>query len=121
MLWIPGPTEVRPEILAECARPAIGHRSAAMTQLIERLDPHLAYAFGLAEGSSASLGVHSCSASGMMEASLRGVGKRVLSIVNGAFSKRFAQMVEAVGSESTTIDVTWGAGVDPALLRKVLE
>jgi aspartate aminotransferase-like enzyme len=121
MLWIPGPTEVRPEVLAECARPAIGHRSKAMTELIERLDPHLVHAFGLADGSSASIGVHSCSASGMMESSLRGVGRRVLSIVNGAFSKRYAQMVEAIGSELTTIDVTWGAGVDPAELRKVLE
>ena len=37
MLWIPGPTEVRPEILAECSRPAIGHRSAAMTELTGEL------------------------------------------------------------------------------------
>ena len=36
MLWIPGPTEVRPEILAECSHPAIGHRSPAMRELIER-------------------------------------------------------------------------------------
>ncbi len=28
-LWIPGPTEVRREILAECARPMIGHRGSA--------------------------------------------------------------------------------------------
>ena len=72
MLWIPGPTEVRPEVLAECARPAIGHRSAAMVELIERLDPHLIHAFGLSEGSTAHLGVHSTSASGMMEGALLG-------------------------------------------------
>ena len=47
MLWIPGPTHVRPEILEECARPAIGHRSAAMRELIARLDPGLEHAFGL--------------------------------------------------------------------------
>ena len=87
MLWIPGPTEVRPEILAECSRPAIGHRSAAMAALIERLDPHLRLAFGLEEGTSAKVAVHSTSASGMMEGSLRGVGRRVLCVVNGAFSK----------------------------------
>ena len=34
-LWIPGPTYVRPEILAECTKPMIGHRSAEMTELVE--------------------------------------------------------------------------------------
>ena len=45
-LWIPGPTEVRAELLAECARPMIGHRSDAMVKLHERIDPHLRSAFG---------------------------------------------------------------------------
>jgi len=121
MLWIPGPTEVRPEILAECARPAIGHRSPAMTELIERIDPHLPLAFGLAEGSSASCAVHSVSASGMMEASLRGVGPRVLAIQNGAFSRRFRQMAELLGKEVVAIELEWGTGIAPADLRRVLE
>jgi aspartate aminotransferase-like enzyme len=120
MLWIPGPTEVRPEILAECARPAIGHRSTDMTELLERLDPHLALAFGLAEGSSAQVAVHSTSASGMMEASLRGVGPRVLSIVNGAFSKRFADMGESLGKTVRRLEVAWGLGVDPSELARIL-
>jgi aspartate aminotransferase-like enzyme len=120
MLWIPGPTEVRPEILAECARPAIGHRSKAMIELIERLDPHLPLAFGLRDGSTSHVAVHSVSASGMMESSLKGVGKRVLCVENGAFSRRYRQMAELVGKEVTRIDVTWGSGVEPAELRRVL-
>ncbi len=120
MLWIPGPTEVRPEILAECARPAIGHRSAAMVELVERLDPHLNLAFGLDEGSSAQVAVHSSSASGMMEASLRGVGERVLCIVNGAFSKRYRDMADSLGKQTRTIDVEWGRGIDPEQLAAVL-
>jgi aspartate aminotransferase-like enzyme len=121
MLWIPGPTEVRPEVLAECSRPAIGHRSQAMKDLIERLDPHLRLAFGLSENSTAQVAVHSCSASGMMEASLRGVGPRVLCVENGAFSKRYGQMAEILGKQVTRIDVTWGAGVTPDQLRDALE
>lgn len=120
MLWIPGPTEVRPEILAECARPAIGHRSKAMVELMERLDPHLQLAFGLAPGSSSQVAVHSCSASGMMEASLRGVGPKVLCVENGAFSKRYRQMAELLGKDVTVIDVTWGHGVQPDELRDIL-
>lgn len=120
MLWIPGPTEVRPELLAECARPAIGHRSPAMRELIERMDPHLCLAFGLAEDSDAHVAVHSASASGMMEASLRGVGPRVLSVVNGAFSKRYADMGSALGKEVRRLEVEWGRGVEPAELERVL-
>ena len=33
MLWIPGPTEVRPEVLAELSRPPIGHRTPGMAEL----------------------------------------------------------------------------------------
>ena len=113
MLWIPGPTEVRPELLAECSRPAIGHRSPAMRELIERLDPHLPLAFGLDADSKTACAVHSVSASGLMEASLHGVGSRVLSVVNGAFSKRFRDMGQLMGKEVVTIDVAWGSGVDP--------
>ncbi|MDP6409132.1 MAG: aminotransferase class V-fold PLP-dependent enzyme [Planctomycetota bacterium] len=121
MLWIPGPTEVRPELLAECARAAIGHRSPQMRELIERLDPHLPWAFGLSAGSDAHVGVHSTSASGLMEASLRGVGPRVLSVVNGAFSRRFFQMAELLGKDVERLDVAWGAGVEPAELAERLE
>lgn len=120
MLFIPGPTEVRPEILAECSRPAIGHRSAAMTELLNRFDPHLPLAFGLASDSTSVCAVHSVSASGLMEASLHGVGPRVLSIVNGAFSKRYRDMALLMGKQVTTIDVAWGSGVDPAELERVL-
>jgi aspartate aminotransferase-like enzyme len=121
MLWIPGPTEVRPEILAECARPAIGHRSPAMRELIERIDPHLPLAFGLADGSASRGGVHSVSASGMMEAALHGVGPRVLAVQNGAFSKRFGQIAELLGRQVTVLELEWGTGVTPGALRRALE
>jgi len=108
VLWIPGPTEVRPEILAECARPMIGHRGKAMTALIERLDPGLRLAFGLAEGSTARVAVHTTSATGLMEAALKGVGPRVLSIVNGAFAKRWHEIARLVGKQATKLEVAWG-------------
>lgn len=109
MLWIPGPTEVRPELLAECSRAMIGHRSPAMRETIERLDPGLRLAFGLAEGSRATVAVHSASATAMMEAGLLGAGPRVLALVNGAFSKRFAEIAELVGKEVARLEVPMGA------------
>jgi len=120
VLWIPGPTEVRKELLAECARPMIGHRGKAMTALIERLDPGLRLAFGLAEGSQAHVAVHTTSATGLMEAALRGVGPRVLSVVNGAFAKRWAEIAGLVGKQVTRYDLPLGRAPDMAELGRLL-
>jgi aspartate aminotransferase-like enzyme len=120
-LWIPGPTEVRREILAECARPMIGHRGAAMTALIERLDPGLRLAFGLDEGSDAHVAVHTTSATGIMEASLKGVGPRVLCAVNGAFSKRWFEIAGLVGKDTVAIEAPLGSAVAPDAIARALE
>jgi aspartate aminotransferase-like enzyme len=120
ILWIPGPTEVRPELLQECARPMIGHRSKAMTALTERLDPHLELAFGLEAGSSAHVAVHTCAATGLMEASLRGAGPKVLCLVNGSFSKRYAEIAEAVGKQVVKLSVPMGQQVSLADLESTL-
>lgn len=120
MLFIPGPTEVRPEILEECAREMIGHRSPAMAELIERIDPHLPHAFGLAPGSPARWAVATCSATGLMEAALHGVGRRVLAVVNGAFAARFRDVARALGRETVTLEVPWGRAVGGQELARAL-
>lgn len=119
-IWIPGPTFVRNEILAEQTQPMIGHRSKAMTDLIERLDAPLRLAFGLAPGSSATVAVGNHSATAMMEGSLLGVGARVLSIVNGSFSKRWADIAKLLGKDVTTLEFPWGEAVDQAGLEETL-
>ncbi|MCP3916608.1 MAG: alanine--glyoxylate aminotransferase family protein [bacterium] len=121
MLWIPGPTEVRPELLAECARSMIGHRSAAMTELIERLDPGLRLAFGLEPDSSSQVAVHSASATAMMEAALIGCGPRVLALVNGAFSRRWFQIAQLLGKDAHAIEANWGEVVTSDALRQKLD
>ena len=120
-LWIPGPTEVRPEVLAECARPMIGHRSSEMRDLIARLDPHLGHAFGLGRESSAHVAVHTCSATGMMEASLRGVGDRVLCLVAGAFGRRWFELARALGKQAHALEVPLGQAVETDDLVSYLE
>ncbi len=112
-LWIPGPTEVRAEIAAELARPAIGHRSSAMTELIERIDRHLGWLFGLDPLGSTRACVHTSSASGLMEAALAGVEGPVLCLVNGAFSKRFADMCRARGLAHEVLEVRTGEAPEP--------
>ncbi|MBI5364487.1 MAG: alanine--glyoxylate aminotransferase family protein [Planctomycetes bacterium] len=120
LLWIPGPTHVRPEILAECARPMIGHRSKAMTTLTERLDPGLKLAFGLAPSSTAHVAVHTTSATGMMESALKGVGPKVLCLVNGSFSKRWYEIAGLVGKEAHKVEVPMGQSFDLAVVEQAL-
>jgi aspartate aminotransferase-like enzyme len=120
-IWIPGPTHVRPEILAEQTAPMIGHRSKAMTELIERLDPGLRLAFGLGTSSSATVAVGNHSATAMMEGSLLGVGARVLAIVNGSFSKRWADIAKLVGKDVTVLEFAWGQAVGQAELETALK
>lgn len=120
-LWIPGPTQVRPALFEELQKPMIGHRSAAMVELIERIDPGLRLAFGLAEGSTSAVAVGTHSATGTMEGSLHGVGPRVLCVVNGAFSKRWDGIARTLGKEVTTLEVEWGQAIDEAGLARALD
>jgi len=119
-IWIPGPTHVRPEILAEQTQPIIGHRSKAMTELVERIDPPLRLAFGLGAGSSATVAVGNHSATAMMEGSLLGVGARVLCVVNGSFSKRWADIARLLGKDVTVLEFPWGQAVSQAELEPAL-
>lgn len=92
--FAPGPTEVRPEILAALSRPMIFHRSAEMQELMQRVTARLGPIFGTRR----PVHVLTASGTGAMELAIRGGSvNRVLSIVHGDFGERFARMAEACG------------------------
>jgi aspartate aminotransferase-like enzyme len=107
--FFPGPTEVRAEVLQAMTRPMMPHRGPAFEGLFERLQLALRPIFG----TRGPIYVSSSSATGLMEAAVRcAPAGRVLSIVNGAFSARFAAIAQACGRETTVVDVPWGETVD---------
>jgi len=115
--FLPGPTDVHPDVLAAMQRPMIGHRSGAMEQLLARLEAPLARLFR----TSRSVLVGTASATGFMEMAVRnGVRHRALSVVNGSFSERFANLVRACGKECVRLDVPLGCAVEPDMLRDAL-
>jgi len=115
--FLPGPTDVHPEVLAAMQRPMIGHRSAAMEQLLAGIAPGLGRLFR----TSGPVIVGTASATGFMEMAVRnGVRRRALSLVNGAFSDRFARLVGACGKESIRLDVPLGCAIEPDMLRDAL-
>jgi aspartate aminotransferase-like enzyme len=115
--FLPGPTEVRPKILEAMLRPMIGHRGADAVELMEALQAGLREVFGTAR----PVFVSSSSATGLMEAAVRnGASRSVLSLVNGAFSERFAEIAEACGREVDRLEVPWGSVHDPATVAEAL-
>lgn len=115
--FLPGPTEVRPEVLQAMTRPMIGHRGAEMSALLREVDPTLRAVFRTAR----PVYVASSSATGLMEGAIRnGVRRRALSLVNGAFSARFRDLVPDCGREVETYEVPWGEAHDPEEVRRRL-
>ncbi|MEZ4416997.1 MAG: alanine--glyoxylate aminotransferase family protein [Gemmatimonadota bacterium] len=112
--FLPGPTEVHVDVLAAQAQPMIGHRGGAIRTLMERLQTGLKDVFR----TERPVIVSSSSATGLMEAAVRnGAQQRVLSLVNGAFSARFAEIAEACGLAVDRFEVPWGAAHDPEAVR----
>jgi aspartate aminotransferase-like enzyme len=115
--FLPGPTEVHPDVLAAMTRPMIGHRGPALSKLLEAVQPVLREVFR----TSHPVYVSTSSATGMMEAAVRsGVRSRALCLVNGAFSERFRDLVTACGREAVTYEVAPGRAHAPdEVLRRL--
>jgi len=108
--FLPGPTEVRPEVLAAMTRPMIPHRGKEFEALYARCDAGLRRVFKTRR----PVFISSSSATGLMEAAVRcAPAGRVLAVVNGAFSERFAEIARACGREVDVLDVPFGRAADP--------
>jgi predicted phosphoserine aminotransferase len=115
--FLPGPTEVRPEILQAMLKPMIGHRGKEMEELLARIQPGLQYVFR----TKRPVYLSSSSATGLMEAAIRnGVRRRVLCLVNGAFSDRFYRIAQACGVDADPLEVQLGQVNTPTALEKAL-
>jgi aspartate aminotransferase-like enzyme len=115
--FLPGPTEVRPEILHEMSRPMLPHRSAAFEAVYARCDAGLRTIFR----TSRPVYIASASATGLMEGAIRcAPAGTVLSLVNGAFSERFAQVAMSCGRTVVRDDVALGLHHTPEQVSALL-
>lgn len=111
--FIPGPTWVRPEILAEMTRPMIGHRGAEFREIFRRVKGDLKSLFRTTQDTFVS----TSSGTGVLEAALLNtVPRRVLVTTCGAFSERWKSIAEQLGLEVDHLDHPWGQAVDPQRL-----
>ena len=116
--FLPGPVEVRADLLASMQRPMIGIHEPEMQELMGGLQGPLRRLFR----TERPVLIGSCSSTGFMEAAVRGgVERRVLVVVGGYFGERFAGVAEACGREVVRAHVPPGATLEPAHLERFLE
>ncbi len=119
-LFIPGPTEVNKEVLKEMSRPMIGHRSREFRELhnntVEKLQKLLSTKNPVFLSGSSALGV--------MEACARNTvrdNKKVLNLICGAFSEKWAKIFRDNSKESEVVEIDWGRAIKPEMVRDALE
>jgi predicted phosphoserine aminotransferase len=118
-LFIPGPIEVRKEVLDAQAKWMIGHRSSEFEALFAAVQGKLRQVFY----TQSRVLVSTSSGTGLWEAASRNLirdDRKVLHLVNGAFSERWADVSRMNGKQVDVIEVEWGQAVKPEQLEAQL-
>lgn len=114
-LFIPGPTDVAPDVLEAQARPMIGHRTPEFKHLYDGLQPRLQQVFQ----TESRVYLAASSGSGLMEGAMRSlISRRALLCVCGAFGHRWTEVAEANGLAFDRLDAEWG---QPNLADQVVQ
>lgn len=119
-LMIPGPTPVPERALLAMAKHPMGHRSSEFSAIMKEVYQDLKWLFQTEE----DVFVYTASGTGAMEAAIFNLvnpGDKVLSLVIGNFSERWAKIAAMKGADVEKINFEWGTAVDPAVLKQRLD
>ncbi|MCD2201432.1 alanine--glyoxylate aminotransferase family protein [Halobacterium sp. KA-4] len=117
-LYIPGPTEVRDEVLEAMCEPMFGHRMDQMTDLyttiVEDTKTFL--------DTDNEVIILTASGTEFWEAStLNLVDENILVPTCGSFSERHANVAERLGKDVDRLEYDWGEAIKPGDIRDALE
>lgn len=116
--FLPGPTDVHPEVLEATLQPYYFGFAEKMQRLMAALQPGLQRLFG----TSQTVVIAVSAASGLMEAAIRnGVRRRVLCVCGGYFGELFARIAEGCGKEVLRLNVHPGQTLEPDQLAQFLD
>ena len=116
-LFIPGPTEVAPEVLQKMATPMIGHRSKDASALQREITEKLRKLMFTQNPVLLS----TTSGSGLMEGAIRSItAKRAVVFSVGAFGDRWFKMAEANGVPADKHSAEMGKPTTPEDVEKYL-
>ena len=117
-LYLPGPTEVREDVIEAMCEPMFGHRMDRMTDLYTTIVEDTKEFLDTEQ----DVIVLTASGTEFWEATtLNLVDDRMLVPTSGAFSERQANVAERLGKEVDRIEYEWGNAVKPDDIRAALE
>lgn len=117
-MFVPGPVDVQPEILAAQNQPMLPHRSEAFETIYRRTWQKSKPLFS----TQSRVFVVTSSGTGLQEAAVRNLAKQdILSCVNGAFSQRWYEVAQTNGKRPDLLEVDWGLPITPDHVADALE
>lgn len=116
-MFVPGPVDVAPDVLAAQTKAMLPHRSKEFEEIFRGVDAKARQLFYTQY--RVFVGTHS--GSGMLEAAVRNFAEKdVLCCVNGAFAQRWYDMAVANGKQADKLEVPWGEAITPDMLADAL-
>ncbi len=109
-MFVPGPVDVDPEVLAAQTQPMLPHRSAAFETIFRQAAEKARQVFF----TESRVLITASSGTGLQEAAVRNlVQARVLACVNGAFGARWHDVAQTNGKAVDKLEAAWGQPIDP--------
>jgi aspartate aminotransferase-like enzyme len=116
-MFVPGPVDVAPEVLAAQAQAMIPHRSKEFETIYRRAWENSRQLFY----TQARVFITTSSGTGLQEAAVRNLARNsVLSCINGAFSRRWYEVAVSNGKEADLVEAEWGQPIPPELVGEAL-
>lgn len=117
-MFVPGPVDVDPEVLAAQAQPMLPHRSKEFETIFRRCWEKSRQLFYTVS----RVFLTASSGTGLQEAGVRNFAREdVLACVNGAFGKRWAEVARANGKQTDILEAEWNQPITPEMVAVALE
>jgi predicted phosphoserine aminotransferase len=116
-MFVPGPVDVDPQILAAQTRPMLPHRSKEFEAIFQRVSDRVRQIFY----TRYRVFIFAASGSGLQEAALRNFARKsVLSCVNGAFARRWYDAALANGKLPDLLEGAWSRPISAEQVAEAL-
>ncbi len=116
-LFIPGPVEVRQEVLDAMATPMIGHRTPEATALQKSVSEKIQKVFH----TDNTILLSTTSGTGLMEGAIRSLtAKRAVVFSVGAFGDRWAKLAKSNNVPVDLVQSEWGEPTTPKMVDEYL-
>jgi predicted phosphoserine aminotransferase len=117
-MFVPGPVDVDPHVLAAQTQAMLPHRSKEFEEIFRRAENKSRQLFG----TQYRVFLTASSGTGLQEAAVRNFAhNRVLSCTNGAFGNRWYDVAITNGKHTDKLEAPWGQPIDPNQVADTLK